>query len=138
MVTGMKKHVWPTGPTDQSNDGQSWPLVQYDGRIDFKYLIFIWFMKKLRCILINYCFIAWIYSLIRSFFNSWLDFIRTSFFNVQPTLSNWAENFLKLKKNNSFKFLRFLKLLKILNSLKFFNFLKFWNFWKIFKFFIFF
>ena len=50
-----------------------------DWRINFSYLIFIWFMKKLRCIQIKGCFIAWIYSLL-SFFYLWLDFIRTSFF----------------------------------------------------------
>ena len=64
------------------------PQVQYDGskddldwRIDFRYLNFIWFIKKLRSMLIKGCSIAWIYLLL-SFFNLWLDFIRTSFFNV--------------------------------------------------------
>ena len=63
--------------------------VHYDGskddldrRIDFRlYLYFIWCIKKLRSTLIKGCSFAWIYWLL-SFFSLWLDFIRTSFFNV--------------------------------------------------------
>ena len=77
---------------DGSKDGLDW-------RIDFRYLNFIRFIKKLRSMLIRYCFIAWIYLLL-SFFNLWLDFIRTSFFSILTKLIRSSRKFwIILKKN---------------------------------------
>ena len=73
--------------------------VQYDGSkddldwmIDFRYLNFNWFIKRLGCILIKSCFIAWL-CLFLSFFNLQLDFIRTSFFIILGKKSTISDHF---------------------------------------------